>query len=154
MELKTKTILWRKQMDLPPFWKENPIYQMIFCIEQLLFSRIIDIVRPKNELGECLYGNIMMNIQSIERERVSPCCSVMLVPDIVPLQYRYCCFEDWGWWVSVLKDHGEYILDRKRTCLTVFFCNASARCCAPSVLISLSSRLRFVSVCVEISWWI
>jgi hypothetical protein len=120
----------------------------------MFYPFITDFVVLKIEVCECLYSNIMVNIQSIERELVLPYFSVMLEPDVVHLHHRYCSTQDWAWWVSVLKYHGEYEVERKRTCITVLFCNACARYCDPSAPISFSRRLSVVSVCIEISWWI
>jgi hypothetical protein len=52
--------------------------------------------------------------------------------------------------VSVLKDNGEYVVEKKNTSLTVLFCKAWARCCAPSSPIWFSQRLSVVSVCTNI----
>ncbi len=48
--------------------------------------------------------------------------------------------------MSVLKDNSKNVAEKKKTSLTVFFCNASARYCAPSAPIWLSQRLSVVSV--------
>jgi hypothetical protein len=47
-----------------------------------------DIVCGKIEYGECLYGTIVVDIQSIRRKVVLPRCSAMLEPDDVLLQDR------------------------------------------------------------------
>jgi hypothetical protein len=91
-----------------------------------------DIVPAKIERGECLYWSIMADMQSIRRQVVLPCCCVVLEPDVVPLQHRYCSREDRAWWVSILIDNGGYAVDQKTSCLTVLWCSAWARCCAQS----------------------
>ncbi len=162
----------------------------------MLCAFITDLVPAKNESGKCLYWNIRANMQSIEREvvlpcysvilepyvvplhqqyycsqdraswvsalkfngeytvdrkkLVSPCCSVMPEPNVVLLHHRSCCSEEWAWWVSVLRYNGEYAVDRKGTCLTVLFCSAWARCCAPSAPILFDQRLRLASAYIEI----
>jgi hypothetical protein len=53
--------------------------------------------------------------------------------------------------VSVYVKHYRYGYekDKDRMILTVLFCNASARHCAPSSLISLQERYNVVSVCTK-----
>jgi hypothetical protein len=42
-----------------------------------------------------------------------------------------------------------YEIDEERMRVTVLFCNASARCCAPTAPILLEERSSVVSVCVK-----
>jgi hypothetical protein len=108
-----------------------------------------DIVIPKIESSECLYWSIMVDMQSIRRQVVLPCCCAVLEPDVVPLQHRYCLTKDWEWWVSILIDNSGYAVDQKTSCLTVLLCSAWARCCAPSAPILFELRLSVVSVYME-----
>ncbi len=66
------------------------------------------------------------------------------------LHHRFGCPEDRASSVSVLKDNSENIVEKKKTSLTMFFCNASARCCAPSSPIWLNQSLSVVSVCTNV----
>ncbi len=119
------------------------------CSSQMLCPFITDIVLAKIECGECLYWTIMVDMQLIRRQVVLPCCSVMLEPDVVLLQHRYCSGQDWVWWASILNDNGGYAVDEKTSCLTALFCNAWVRCCAPSAPILFHKRLSVVSVYIE-----
>jgi hypothetical protein len=55
--------------------------------------------------------------------------------------------------VSIWNDILEYILNRYKTCLTVFICNALARYCTAWSSISLHDRSNVVSVYVEWKWY-
>jgi hypothetical protein len=91
----------------------------------------------------------MLYMQSIRRQIVLPYCCVVLEPDVVPLQHRYCWKKDWEWWVSTLIDNGGYTVDEKTSCLTVLLCSAWARCCAPWLPILLQEWSRVVGVYME-----
>jgi hypothetical protein len=119
---------------------------VVHCFSQMLCPFITDPVSTKIESGECLHWSIMVNMQSIRRQVVLPCCCAVLEPDVVPLYHRYGSPKDWEWWVSKLIDNGVYAVHQKTSCLTVLLCSAWAKYCAPSAPILLLSRSRVVSV--------
>ncbi len=119
------------------------------CLTQMLCPFITDMVPAKVERGECLYWRTAINMQSIRRQFVLPCCSAMLDPDVVPLHPRYGSHQGWTWWVSILNDSDEYVVDKKRICSTVLFSNAWARYCAPAAPISFQLRSSVMSVYIE-----
>ncbi len=147
-EITIKTI-YRWKLTYRSVLIPNFVEQMIFFIENLFSKEIIDIVYPKIEGGECLYWSIMVYTQSIRRQVVLPCCWAVLEPDVVPLQHRYSCSEDWEWWVSILIDNGVYAVNQKTSCLTVLLCNAWARCFTSSSPILFELRSSVVSVYID-----
>ncbi len=68
--------------------------------------------------------------------------------DVLFLHLRFDCIQERVKLEPILKDTEKY--ERyKSSSFTVFFDNASLKYCAPLCLISLSLRLRDVSVCVK-----
>jgi hypothetical protein len=120
----------------------------------MLCSYSTDIVPWKIESGEFLFWSIMVYMQLIRRQVALPCCFAVLEPDVVLLQHQYCSHKDREQWVSILIGNGVYAIAEKKSCLTVFFFSAWARCCAPSSPILFDERWRVVSVYFDRSWWI
>ncbi len=58
---------------------------VVQCLSQMLCPFSTDSVPLKIESGECLYWSIMVDMQSIKRQVVLPCCCAVLEPDVVPL---------------------------------------------------------------------
>ncbi len=113
-----------------------------------------EIIALKIKRCECLYWTILVNKQSTRRQIVLPCCSAMLEPNVVPLRAEFRSCEDGAWWVSILNSNGESAVNKEKNCRTLLFCNAWARCCAPSWLIRFMWRSSVMSVYIERYWWI
>jgi hypothetical protein len=122
---------------------------VVQCLSQMLCSCSTDIVGVKIESGKCLYWSIMVNMQSIKGRLVLPSCCAVLEPNIVPLDHRYCCSQDWEWWGSILINNGVYAVDQKTTCLTVLLCSTWARCFAPSAPTLFCPRLKVLNVYID-----
>jgi hypothetical protein len=119
------------------------------CMSHMSYPFSADVVPTKIQRDECLCWMIIVDMWSIRRKVILPCYSVMHEPNVVLLQHRYRCTEDTVWWESMFKDNCRYVTDEERTCLTLLFCNAWARCFAPSEPILFVRRFKHVSVCNE-----
>jgi hypothetical protein len=112
-----------------------------------------DPVVPKIQSGVCLYWCVMVTMECIGRKVLSPCCCAVLELDVVLLQHQYCCWKDREWWVSILMYNGDYGIYQKTSCLTLLWCSAWAKCCAPLSSIVFSRRFRVVSVYIDVWRW-
>jgi hypothetical protein len=65
----------------------------------------------------------------------------------------YCPLADWVRWVSILTNNGEYGINEQISSLTLLFCSAWARCCAPSSPILFPLRPSVMSVYIEEKYW-
>jgi hypothetical protein len=105
-----------------------------------------DFVRRQIERCECLCWIIHMHMKWLNGELILLYSAVIHWLNVVLLHRRYYSSTDRAWWVSMLNYTYAYEMDEWRTNLTVFCCNAFAKCCAAASPIWFHDRSTVVSV--------
>ena len=136
-------------------WNESSDHRIVLkCISQILrtwWSNLI-IAEIKDTEGLCRNENTCQHAKVGMRKYGSPCCFVTAWQCALLRRLWFDYIRSRVLLVSLKSDSSTYAIDSEQRRLTGWFCNASAKHCAPRWVIWLCQRSNTRSTCVTCRW--